>query len=112
MPKKEPIAAAMLLAATDRAERHKRGEDPGVLLGEIIEHVGLKRGRKQSPHTPPARGAVRTGSDRSVSSSRLDQLEAHRQRSQAACGCPPCWRARVAGVPAAPGMAGSPRSSR
>jgi len=39
----EPVANAVVLAATERAERHHRGPADGVTLGEVIEHLGFAR---------------------------------------------------------------------
>lgn len=37
----EPPSDALILAATDRAERHSGQETPGVLLSAIAEHLGI-----------------------------------------------------------------------
>src|SRR4051812_16830714 len=37
----EPPSDALILAATDRAERHSGREGPGVLLSEIAGHLGI-----------------------------------------------------------------------
>ncbi len=39
----EPVSDAVVLAATERAERHHRGPVDGVTLGEVIEHLGFAR---------------------------------------------------------------------
>lgn len=39
----EPVSDAVVLAATERAERHHRGPADGVTLGEVIEHLGFAR---------------------------------------------------------------------
>jgi hypothetical protein len=39
----EPVSDAIVLAATERAERHHRGPADGVTLGEVIEHLGFAR---------------------------------------------------------------------
>jgi hypothetical protein len=39
----EPVSDALVLAATERAERHHRGPADGVTLGEVIEHLGFAR---------------------------------------------------------------------
>lgn len=39
----EPVSDAVVLAATERAERHHRGPADGVTLGEVIEHLRFAR---------------------------------------------------------------------
>ncbi len=39
----EPVSDALVLAATERAERHHRGPADGVTLAEVIEHLGFAR---------------------------------------------------------------------
>jgi hypothetical protein len=58
MPTAEPIADELLLAATERAEHHKRGAEPGVLIGEVIEHIGLRRGSGSSRRVRPRLDAL------------------------------------------------------
>lgn len=39
----EPVSNDLVLAAIDRAERHRHGEKRGVVLGSIITHLGFVR---------------------------------------------------------------------
>jgi hypothetical protein len=39
----EPVSDDVVLAAIDRAERHSHGERRGILLGDIIAHLGFVR---------------------------------------------------------------------
>ncbi len=44
MRKFEPISDAVVLAAIDRAERHRRGTGEGVMESNLTEHLGFVRG--------------------------------------------------------------------
>jgi len=42
--REESQSDGLVLAAIERAERHPRGDQPGVLLATVKEHLGLARG--------------------------------------------------------------------
>jgi hypothetical protein len=40
-PFAHPVSDALVLAATERAERHRLRDEPGVMLGDVFEHMGF-----------------------------------------------------------------------
>jgi hypothetical protein len=65
MPAKKPIppdwpSEELLLAAVDRADRHRRREEPGALLANIVEHLGRKHAPWISRRLRPKLEALQT----------------------------------------------------
>lgn len=40
-PFAHPVSDALVLAATERAERHRPRDEPGVMLGDVFAHMGF-----------------------------------------------------------------------
>jgi hypothetical protein len=40
----EPVSDELVLAAVERAERHRERQDEGVMMGDIVEHLGFVHG--------------------------------------------------------------------
>ncbi|MGA9876887.1 MAG: hypothetical protein WBQ21_13885, partial [Solirubrobacteraceae bacterium] len=40
----EPVSDALVLAAVERAERHREREREGVLMSDLVEHLGFVHG--------------------------------------------------------------------
>jgi hypothetical protein len=100
----EPVSDAVVLAATERAERHHRGPADGVTLGEVIEHLGFARvGWTTRSLRPQIDAFLTTGALVPFRSFGLDFLKmtptGRRRLAQARRS-----RGRSARVSAAPGM--------